>query len=147
MSLAITGESAMKHHCTLQRALSITSLLLLVLIGTHAMAQAVAVASKASGKVHLLPATMETTQWGWFDNAQPPVLRVKSGDRIVMETMMHSHNQVVPGTTIEQIKKLRTDFPGRGPHTLTGPIYIEEAQPGDVLKVTINKIVPRAYAA
>jgi acetamidase/formamidase len=54
---------------------------------------------------------------------------------------------VVPGTTIEQIKKLRTDFPGRGPHTFTGPIYIEEAQPGDVLKVTLNKIVPRAYAS
>ncbi len=97
-------------------------------------------------KVHLLPATLDTTQWGWFDNAQAPVLRVHSGDTIVMETMMHSHNQVVPGTTIEQIKKLRTDFPGRGPHTLTGPIYIEEAQPGDVLKVTLNKIVPRAYA-
>ena len=97
-------------------------------------------------KVHLLPATLETTQWGWFDNSQAPVLRVHSGDIIVMETMMHSHNQVVPGATIEQIKKLRTDFPGRGPHTLTGPIYIEEAQPGDVLKVTLNKIVPRAYA-
>src|SRR5215831_2155890 len=97
-------------------------------------------------KVHVLPATLETTQWGWFDNAQPPVLRVKSGDTIIMETMMHSHNQVVPGITIEEIKKLRTNFPGRGPHTLTGPIYIEEAQPGDVLKVTINKIVPRAYA-
>lgn len=98
-------------------------------------------------KVHLLPATLETTQWGWFNNAQPPVLRVNSGDTIVMETMMHSHNQVIPGTTIEQIKKLRTDFPGRGPHTLTGPIYIEGAEPGDVLKVTINKIVPRAYAS
>ena len=97
-------------------------------------------------KVHLLPATLETTQWGWFDNAQAPVLRVNSGDTIVLETMMHSHNQVVPGTTIEQIKKTRTDFPGRGPHTLTGPIYIEEAQPGDVLKVTLNKIVPRSYA-
>jgi acetamidase/formamidase len=97
-------------------------------------------------KVHLLPATLDTTQWGWFDNAQAPVLRVNSGDTIVMETMMHSHNQVIPGTTIDQIKKLRTDFPGRGPHTLTGPIYIEEAQPGDVLKVTLNKIVPRAYA-
>jgi Acetamidase/Formamidase family len=97
-------------------------------------------------KVHLLPATLETTQWGWFDNAQTPVLRVKSGDTIVLETMMHSHNQVVPGTTIEQIKKTRTDFPGRGPHTLTGPIYIEGAQPGDVLKVRLNKIVPRAYA-
>src|SRR5438552_2791391 len=97
-------------------------------------------------RMHMLPATLETTQWGWFDNAQPPVLRVSSGDTIVLETMMHSHNQIVPGTTIEQIKKTRTDFPGRGPHTLTGPIYIEEAQPGDVLKVTVNKIVPRAYA-
>ena len=89
---------------------------------------------------------METTQWGWFNNAQPPVLNVNSGDTVVFETMMHSHNQVVPGTTIEQIKKLRTDFPGRGPHTLTGPVYIEGAEPGDVLKVRINKIVPRAYA-
>ncbi|HLQ90072.1 MAG TPA: acetamidase/formamidase family protein [Xanthobacteraceae bacterium] len=97
-------------------------------------------------KMHLLPATLETTQWGWFDNAQPPVLRVNSGDTIVLETMMHSHNQVLPGTTIDQIKKLRTDFPGRGPHTVTGPIYIEEAQPGDVLKISLNKIVPRAYA-
>jgi acetamidase/formamidase len=102
-------------------------------------------AKRYPGKVHLLPATMETTQWGWFNNAQPPVLHVDSGDSIVFETMMHSHNQVVPGATIEQIKKLRTDFPGRGPHTLTGPVYIESAEPGDVLKVRINKIVPRAY--
>ena len=94
------------------------------------------------GKVHLLPATLETTQWGWFNNAQPPVLHVASGDTIIFETMMHSHNQVVPGATIEQIKKLRTDFPGRGPHTLTGPVYIEGAEPGDVLKVSINRIVP-----
>jgi acetamidase/formamidase len=103
-------------------------------------------AAPGGKKVHVLPATLETTQWGWFDNSQPPVLRVKSGDTIALETMMHSHNQVVPGATIEQIKKLRTDFPGRGPHTLTGPIYIEEAQPGDVLKVRLNKIIPRAYA-
>jgi acetamidase/formamidase len=103
-------------------------------------------AKRFPGKVHVLPATVETTQWGWFNNAQPPVLHVDSGDSVVFETMMHSHNQVVPGVTIEQIKKLRTDFPGRGPHTLTGPVYIEGAEPGDVLKVTINKIVPRAYA-
>jgi len=103
-------------------------------------------AKRNPGKTHLLPATMETTQWGWFNNAQPPVLHVNSGDSIVFETMMHSHNQVVPGATIDEIKKLRTDFPGRGPHTLTGPVYIENAEPGDVLKVRLNRIVPRAYA-
>src|SRR5215813_11445049 len=43
-------------------------------------------------KIHVLPATLETTQWGWFNNAQPPVLRINSGDTVVMETMMHSHN-------------------------------------------------------
>src|SRR5215469_14686648 len=104
-------------------------------------------AKRYPGKTHVLPATLETTQWGWFNNAQPPVLHVNSGDTIIFETMMHAHNQVIPGATIEQIKKTRTDFPGRGPHTLTGPVYIEGAEPGMVLKVKINKIVPRAYGA
>ena len=113
---------------------------------TAAAESAVAIASGAKGKIHLLPATLETTQWGWFNNAQPPVLRINSGDTVVLETMMHSHNAVVPGRTIEEIKKLRTDHPGRGPHTVTGPIYVNGAEPGDVLKVRINKIVPRAYA-
>ena len=101
--------------------------------------------NKYPGKVHLLPATLETTQWGWFDNAQAPVLTVDSGDTVVMETMMHAHNQVVPGKTIEDLKKLRTDNPGRGPHTVTGPIFVNGAEPGDVLKIKIQRIVPRAY--
>jgi len=99
------------------------------------------------GKVHLLPATLETTQWGWFDNAQPPVMEIDSGDTVVLETMMHSHNQVIPGKTVDELKKLRTDFPGRGPHTITGPIYVRGAAPGDVLKVDILKVMPRSYAA
>jgi acetamidase/formamidase len=103
-------------------------------------------ASRNPGKTHILPATLETTQWGWFDNSQAPVLRIDSGDTVVLETMMHSHNQVVPGRTIEEIKKMRTDFPGRGPHTLTGPIYVNGAEPGDVIQIKLNKIVPRAYA-
>ncbi|MFL5107286.1 MAG: acetamidase/formamidase family protein [Xanthobacteraceae bacterium] len=119
---------------------------LLAVVPQRADAQAVVVASGVKGKVHLLPATLETTQWGWFNNAQAPVLRIDSGDTVVMETMMHSHNQVLPGRTIDEIKKMRTDFPGRGPHTLTGPIYVNGAEPGDVLKVHLNKIVPRAYA-
>ena len=117
-----------------------------VAVSVHAESFAATWSRAQGGKVHLLPATMETTQWGWFDNAQPPVLRIESGDTVVLETMMHSHNQVVPGRTIEEIKKLRTDHPGRGPHTLTGPIYVNGAAPGDVLKVTLNRIVPRAYA-
>jgi acetamidase/formamidase len=111
-----------------------------------AFSQSVVPASRVPGKVHILPATMETTQWGWFDNSQAPVLRIDSGDTVVLETMMHSHNAVVPGRTIEEIKKLRTDHPGRGPHTVTGPIYVNGAEPGDTLAIKLNRIVPRAYA-
>jgi acetamidase/formamidase len=123
-------------------ALGVASLL----AAGDAAAQSVALASKVPGKVYLLPATLETTQWGWFDNAQAPVLTIDSGDTVVLETMMHSHNQVVPGRSIDEIKKLRTDHPGRGPHTVTGPIFVNGAEPGDTLKVKINRIVPRAYA-
>lgn len=99
------------------------------------------------GTLHVLPATLETTQWGWFDNAQPPVMYIDSGDTVILETMMHAHNQLVPGVTVEALKKLRTDFPGRGPMTLTGPIYVRGAEPGDVLKIKINKISARSYGA
>lgn len=128
------------------KVLTACALTAIALVGGAAQAQSLTTASQLPGKVHLLPATLETTQWGWFNNAQPPVMKIDSGDTVVMETMMHAHNQIVPGKTIEELKKLRTDFPGRGPHTLTGPIYVNGAEPGDVLKVHINRIVPRAYA-
>jgi acetamidase/formamidase len=99
------------------------------------------------GGVYLLPANDETVQWGWFNNAEPPRERIKSGDTVVMETMMASLNQILPGVPIEEITRLRVDNPGRGPHSVTGPIYVEGAMPGDVLKVKINRIVPRSYGA
>jgi acetamidase/formamidase len=99
------------------------------------------------GGVYLLPATDETVQWGWFDNAESPRARIKSGDTVVMETMMASLNQILPGVPIDQITKLRVDNPGRGPHSVTGPIFVEGAAPGDILRVRINRIVPRTYGA
>jgi acetamidase/formamidase len=115
------------------------------LVTTAVGAESVVPASGMQGAVHILPATMETTQWGWYDNAQKPVLTVKPGDTVIMETMMHFHDQFMPGKTLADLAKIRADNPGRGAHTLTGPIYVEGAEPGDVLKVQINKIVPRAY--
>jgi hypothetical protein len=58
-------------------ALTIFAGTLLVISHGAATAQTVAVATGAPGKVHLLPATMETTQLGWYDNAQKPVLTIK----------------------------------------------------------------------
>jgi acetamidase/formamidase len=90
---------------------------------------------------------METTQWGWFDNAELPRLFVDSGDTVAIESMSHSHGQLWPGRTIEELKKLRTDWPGRGPMTLTGPIFVNGAEPGDTLQIKIQKIVPRPWGA
>lgn len=99
------------------------------------------------GGVYLLPATDETVQWGWFDQAEAPRARIRSGDTLVMETMMASLNQVLPGVPVDEITRLRVAHPGRGPHTITGPVFVEGAMPGDVLKIHLNRIVPRTYGA
>ena len=104
-------------------------------------------ASKAKPRRHLLPASPATTQWGYFDSSQPPVLRINPGDSVVIETMTASHNQILPGVTMDQLVKMRNDWPGRGPHTVTGPIHVEGAEPGDILRIRFNKIVPRPYAS
>lgn len=103
--------------------------------------------SESKLKKYLLPGTPATSQWGVFNNAQPPVLSINPGETVVIETVAAAANQVVPGTTIEQVIQLNTAVEGRGPHTLTGPIYVNGAEPGDTVKIHINKIVPRSYAS
>lgn len=103
--------------------------------------------NSAKSKTYILPATPATSQWGVFDSNQKPVLTIKSGDSVAIETMAASDNQVVPGTTINQIVQIQNAVVGRGPHTLTGPIYVDGAEPGDILQIRFNKIVPRAYAS
>jgi len=93
----------------------------------------------------------ETTQFGWFDNAQRPVARIRSGDTILMETLIHGDKQVIMNEmSIEQMtaraRREQAESPGRGPHSITGPVYVEGAQPGDVLKIEIGKIVSSSYA-
>ena len=97
------------------------------------------------GKYHVLPATLETTQWGWLDPNEPPKLVVNSGDTVAVETMMHAHNKIQPGTTMDEIVALRKANPGGGPHSVTGPIYVNGAEPGDVMEIRILKIMPKAF--
>jgi acetamidase/formamidase len=99
-----------------------------------------------AGKHHSLAATLETVQWGWLDPREKPKLTIDSGDTVSIETMMHSHDKIQPGTTMEQIVELRKANPGGGPHSMTGPIYINGAEPGDVLEIRILRIEPKAWA-
>jgi acetamidase/formamidase len=109
--------------------------------------QAPKLQSLSTSKTYLLPATPATTQWGVFNKDQPPVLKIKSGDSVSIETAAASDNQVVPGVSIETVAKMNNAVPGRGPHTLTGPIYVEGADPGDIVRIKFNKIIPRSYAS
>ena len=133
-------------------ATGLAALALLLSAGFYAVAQQAMEQAKrdravpvAGGKYHVLPATLETSQWGWLDPKEPPKLVVNSGDTVAVETMMHAHNQIQPGTTMEEIVAFRKANPGGGPHTVTGPIYINEAEPGDVLEIRIIKITPKAF--
>ena len=99
-----------------------------------------------AGKHHNLAATLDTVQWGWLDPKEAPKLTVNSGDTVSIETMMHSHDKVQPGMTMEQVVELRKANPGGGPHSVTGPIYVNDAETGDVLEIRILRIEPKPFA-
>src|SRR2546422_44522 len=127
----------------------VTSFAVIVLLcgaAFYALAQQTGEAKKAPApqagpKRHKLAATLETVQWGWLDPKEPPKLTVDSGDIVSVETMMHSHGKVRPGITMDEIVALRKANPGGGPHSVTGPIYVNGAEPGDVMEIRILKIV------
>jgi acetamidase/formamidase len=56
---------------------------------------------------------------------------------------MHALDKVQPGKTVDDLVALRKANPGGGPHSVTGPIFVEGAEPGDVLEIRIRKIVPK----
>jgi acetamidase/formamidase len=71
-----------------------------------------------------------------FSSAIAPILRVKSGAIIEAYTEDASDEQFNLNSTVEDIESL--DF--EPIHPLTGPVFVEGAQPGDVLKVTLHEI-------
>jgi acetamidase/formamidase len=123
-------------------------------------ALAVTVAAQAP-KTHRLLATPETIAYGWYDAAGTPVLRIASGDILDVDTLLTNlppglRRAGVPDDQIQDsLKKIDDAFPtrqspGRGPggHILTGPVFVEGAEPGDALEVRILSIdlaIPYGY--
>lgn len=97
-----------------------------------------------SGRHHHLPATTEATHTGYYDNSLPPVLRIDSGDIVTTETLMLMDGRLAPGMSLDEVLAIRKPLHGHGRsgHTLTGPIYVEGAEPGDTLEVRILKVRP-----
>lgn len=101
-------------------------------------------AMSQSGKTHNLVATPQTVHIGFFDSTVPPVLTVDSGDTVILNTMMMMMNQFKCGITFDELIPLRQGYLDRksSPITLTGPIFVNGAEPGDVLEVRIKKLIP-----
>jgi acetamidase/formamidase len=95
------------------------------------------------GKHYQLKAVKEEVQWGWLDPRIKPRLTINSGDTVSVETLAHSLDQIHDGVSMDEIVRLRKANPGGGPHSFTGPIYVNGAKPGDVLEIRILKIVPK----
>jgi acetamidase/formamidase/AraC-like DNA-binding protein len=121
---------------------------------------------------HYLAATDKTVHWGYFSKLLPPVLRVRSGDLVTIETLTHHANddyeRMVKGDSgAESVfhwtsRGKHIDRRGAGPpdasifgrgagegfgvHLCTGPIALEGAEPGDILELRILNVRLRPSA-
>ena len=118
---------------------------------------------------YYLAATADTVHWGYFSQSLEPKLTIDSGDIVTVETLTHHANDdaslmvtgdpgaesvfawTPDGKGVDRRGAGSTDpevytngsGQGAGVHILTGPIYVNGAEPGDVLEVKILDVAPR----
>src|SRR6202167_2828351 len=84
----------------------------------------------ASPQKYMLKATPKTVAWGYYDAAAPPVLRIKSGDTVELETLLTNSPTglewagVKPADVELSLRDVYKEVTKKGPggHILTGPI-------------------------
>lgn len=96
---------------------------------------------------HRLASTPDTIRFGMFDAAFDPVLTVNSGDSVTFECVSGGVEVMPPpGSPLvvpPALQAIHDSNPPRiGPHILTGPVAIADAEPGDTLEVRIETIEP-----
>jgi acetamidase/formamidase len=122
-----------------------------IFVCSSVIAMTIAVAAHAHpAKTHRLEATPATVAYGYYWADAPPVLHIESGDIIDVDTLLTNTpaglaKAGVPDEKIQaSLKAIVSDVTGerKGPggHILTGPVYVEGAEPGDVLEVKILSI-------
>lgn len=104
--------------------------------------------ARQTPRIHPLPATPETVTYGFYWSQARPAITIASGDIIEVETLLTStpsrlEAAGVPAGTIQgSLRAIVEKVTDKGPggHILTGPVFIEGAQPGDVLEVKVLEI-------
>jgi acetamidase/formamidase len=98
----------------------------------------------------------ETVIWGYFSSRVAPALRIKSGTTVRIDTMSHQGlltqddpvkffgaAGIRPEEVLQDAKDIYAKVPhpkGLGVHVLTGPIYVEGAEAGDMLEVRVRDL-------
>lgn len=101
-----------------------------------------------SGRVHVVDSNKETVRLGVFDATLPPIVTIESGDSVSFpNTWSHFMNELQPGVPISRLAELRTSNPGRGPHSIIGPIAVKDAEPGDVVEIRYRRLHPASWGA
>jgi len=124
-------------------AIAATSVLLFTVAGATAL-------SAEGPKTHRLEATPATVAYGYYWAEAKPVLRIASGDIVDVDTLLTNNptglqkagvaDDKIQGSLKAIVAEVTGDRKGPGGHILTGPVYVEGAQPGDVLEVKILAI-------
>jgi acetamidase/formamidase len=104
-----------------------------------------------------LPSTPQTVRRGIISPDSKPVLTIKSGDTVVIDTVSHggladegpvkffAREGIAEKDVLKDAVAISTvsRTEGFGGHVLTGPIYVTGAEPGDMLEVRIKAVTPR----
>src|ERR1700733_11897138 len=110
----------------------------------------VASAAAHPPKTHRLEATPATVAYGYYWSDAQPVLRIDSGDIIDVDTLLTNTpaglakagvaDDKIQASLKAIVSEVTGERKGPGGHILTGPVYVEGAEPGDVLEVKILSI-------
>ena len=110
----------------------------------------IATAATGNPKSHRLEATPSTVAYGYYWADAAPVLRVDSGDIIDVDTLLTNTpaglakagvaDEKIQASLKAVVSEVTGERKGPGGHILTGPVYVEGAEPGDVLEVKILSI-------
>jgi acetamidase/formamidase len=100
------------------------------------------------GRVHIVESNPTTVRLGVIDSTLPNILEVDPGDVVVYpRTWSHFLNRLQPGVTIDQLAQWRRENPGRGPHSIIGPVGVRGARPGDMVAVHFLSLIPENWGA
>jgi acetamidase/formamidase len=136
---------------------------MVVLLAAAAVSAAAgSVRAQESAPDHVVRSTPENVVWGWYPIDRAPVLTIQSGDTVRIDTLSHAGTTQAEepvgylagfGASPDEVLPDVVDFwgsrsgrprEGRSGHVITGPIYIDGAEPGDMLEVQILSMRTRA---